>query len=104
MMNGNLEDFAENLFCGQDIYFSYKGHHYFMQSYCDFEKDVLVTYVDYDYTQEPDMEVPKDFIWYYEQPRSEVTTNGFNAEAFLSAPILDGKTFREIEKDVYWID
>ena len=54
--------------------------------------------------QEPDMEVPKDFIWYYEQPRSEVTTIGFNAEAFLSAPIWDGKTFREIEKDVYWTD
>ena len=87
MMNGNLEDFAENLFCGQDIYFSYNGYHYFMQSYYDKEKDVLVTYVDYDYMQEPDMEVPKDFIWYYEQPSFEVTTNGFNAEAFLSALI-----------------
>ncbi len=39
----------------------------------------------------------KDFVW-------DGDHDHFPVNAFLNAPIFDGKTFYEVEKDIIWVD
>ncbi len=100
MIDGNVSEFVDNLYYGTEMYFIYSEKKYFIQGWV---KDSIHTLVlDYDYeTEKYDPNDPNcnKYVWEYksEDPAECV-------KAFLDAPLWDGKTFYEVEKEMTWTD
>ena len=80
MIGGNPNDFLDRIYSCQDTIYIYKGIKYWFQGYM------------------PDSADNKD-IWSY-----DATTIEQCKQAFIDAPIFDGKTFWDVEQDIEWVD
>ena len=83
------------------MYFRYKGITYFIEGWVNENKEHLLFLDDYydvlglnnDNSSEP------VFVWKYKSKDSSECV-----QAFLNAPLFDGKTFMEVESEITWTD
>lgn len=90
MINGDPYEFLEMVSNAQEILYLYKGVRYFYQGYTKndgFHMEVF----KYDAVNE-------GFVL------NETTDYYHMIEIFENAPIFEGKTFWEVEKEIEWLD
>lgn len=100
MIDGNVNEFVDNLYYGSEMYFIYNNKKYFIQGWVRDSIHYLV--LDYDYETEPyDPNNPdcNKYIWEYASPNSSECV-----QAFLDAPLWDDKTFYDVENEITWTD
>ena len=91
MINGNVNEFLEGLYYGEERFFLYNSNKYFLQGYYVDGKPMLEIYV---------IENPKvDFEWHIVSDNNE-----YPVEEFENAKIFGDKSFWEIEKEIEWVD
>ena len=91
MINGDPYEFLDMVYSGQEILYSYNGIRYFYQGYC--KNDVFYMEIfKYDFSNE-------GFVW---KIKTDIDANSI--EIFENAPIFEGKTFWEVEKEIEWLD
>ena len=93
MVNGDPHEFVDHVYSGQDTVYLYHGIKYWCQGYTF--RGTKVHHLEVFQYQPPS----NDFLWEYE---SESVAECM--EAFLEAPIFDGKTFWEAEPEIEWVD
>jgi len=91
MINGNPNEFLDTIYSCQDIIYVFNGIKYWFQGYME---DNIIHMEIFQYIPAKD-----DYIWEY---NSDTIEKCFNA--FLTAPIFDGKTFWEVENEIEWVD
>ena len=94
MIDGNITEFIDQLYYGQEIIFIYKEKKYFIQGWWSDDKN-KATMVLTKVSEKPF----KKYVLEYHANKMSVC-----AEAFLSAPLWEGKSFIEIHEDVIWSD
>ena len=110
MKNGNLETFLDTgWYTEAEIY--YQGYVYWFEGDTDFETGVTAFSIDRcraacedgklyrEYRDESDQLV--DYHRVYEEQGKDIDLLKKN---FLIAPIFDGKTFWQVEKDLIWVE
>ena len=95
MTSGNINEFIDGLYYGDERWFMFHGVKYFIQGWVKNEKFTLVLE-----QMEPD---PEKVCPLWKETRSfdkkqEVVEN------FLKAPLFDGKTFWQVEQEMEWVD
>jgi len=91
MINGNPHDFIDTVYSGQDIIFVFHGIKYWFQGYTDNGKSHMEIF---QYVPSSD-----GFLWIHDDDSMLKCL-----EAFLDAPIFNGKTFWEAESEIEWVD
>lgn len=91
MINGNVNEFVDGLYYGDERIFLFRGEKYFIQGWTENNKNHLVL----DKWDPPG----DDYIWVGESERG-----AFCVEDFLNAKIFDDKTFWEVEQEIEWVD
>ena len=92
MINGKAEDFVDRIYSCQDTVFIYNGIKYWFQGYMPCANTVHMEV--FQISPESD-----NYIWEY---NGNSVSEG--QDAFQNAPIFNGKTFWEAEKDIVWTD
>ena len=92
MINGDAGDFVDRIYSCQDTVFIYNGVKYWFQGYMPSTDTVHMEVVQID----PERD---GYVWEY---NGNSISEG--QESFQKAPIFDGKTFWEAEKDIEWTD
>lgn len=92
MINGNITEFIDKLYYGEELLFEYQKETFFLQGWT---KDDLAQMVLDHQTDEPF----EKYIWECSKPSMREC-----AEAFLNASIWGGKCFYQIEREVIWKD
>ena len=90
MINGDPNDFIEVVYSGQDIPFLFRGQKFWYQGYVKNDKwhmEIMECFP------------PCNYRW-----ECDVITCDEGVDAFLKAPIFDGKTFWEVEHEIEWLD
>ena len=91
MINGNVNEFIDGLYYGDERIFLYKGRKFFIQG---------LTYDNSNHLLLDRWDPPADdYIWKAKSPRGQ-----YAVDDFLSAPIWDGKTFWQAEQEMEWVD
>ncbi len=91
MINGNIDEFVDKLWGGEEVIYTYHGKKYFSQGY---------TLENGDYHFELQMWEPTTkLLWKINGYTKQESLN-----AFLKEPFFDGKTFWEAEKEMEWVD
>jgi len=91
MINGNIDEFVQKLWEGQELEYVYNSKRYFSQGY---------NLDDGTYRFELQLWEPEaKMLW-------EICGHSHQEsfEAFLKEPLFDGKTFWEVEKEIEWVD
>ncbi|MBO4446136.1 MAG: hypothetical protein J5782_04240 [Clostridia bacterium] len=93
MIDGNITEFIDSLYYGQEIVFIFKDKKYFIQGWWseDRKRTTMVLTDVNDNTP--------GYLW-----KHEADSMIECAEAFLAAPIWDEKDFLQIQEDVIWSD
>ncbi|MCM1523374.1 MAG: hypothetical protein NC120_02840 [Ruminococcus sp.] len=91
MINGDVKEFINGLYYGDERFFTYNKSKYFIQGYSQNQKPMLVLYV-----LEP---ADNNFKW---QAVSE--NSDYPVSEFEEAKIFNGKTFWEAEQEIEWLD
>lgn len=91
MINGNIDEFMDKLWSGEELIYTYNGKKYFSQGYIMDDGKYRFELQRW----EPDA----DILW-----KTEGLSNQDSLEAFLKEPLFDGKTFWEVEKEIEWVD
>ncbi len=94
MINGNITDFIDQLYYGQELLFSYNNRNYFIQGWWDKDQNEAVMVL----TDESEQTF-NGYLW--ESRRSKMSEC---AEEFLKASLWDGLDFLQIEKNVIWTE
>lgn len=92
MINGDVNEFVDGLYYGDERWFRFNGIKYFIEGWV---KEGLFSLLLYQ------MELDQGYVWEKTEPvaeRKEVV------DAFLTDKIFDGKSFWEVEKDITWIE
>ena len=91
MINGNIDEFMDKLWDGEEVIYQYNGKKYFSQGY-NLENGI--------YRFELQQWEPYgDMLWFVEGlSRQE------SIEKFLEEPLFDGKRFWDVEKSIEWVD
>lgn len=100
MVNGSTKEFIDNLYYGSEMYFNYNHRSYFIQGWVKDGLHYLV--LDYNYEAEnydPNETACSKPIWEYSSKDSSECV-----QAFLEAPVWDGKKFYDVEKEMVWTD
>ena len=92
MIGGSPTEFVDRIYSCQDTVFIYKGIKYWFQGYMPDENSAHMEVTQYQPSSERD-------VWSYDGKTIEECQN-----AFLQAPIFDGKTFWEAEQEITWVD
>lgn len=92
MINGDAGKFIDRIYTCQDTVFIYDKKKYWFQGYMLNSNTIHMEV----FQLEPSKE---DYIWEY---NGNSISEG--QEAFQNAPIFNGKTFWEVEKDIEWTD
>ena len=95
MINGNVNEFFDNMYHGDEFDILYKDKHYFIQSYYknfkEYEHEIIVRQTI------PELENDRIFECKSNNPQQ-------NIEVFQNAKIFDGKSFWDVEQEITWID
>ncbi len=91
MINGDVKEFIDGLYYGDERFFMFKGCKYFLQGYYVEGKPMLEMYV-----LEP---ADSNFKW---QAISD--NESYPVSEFESANIFNGKTFWQVEQEIEWVD
>lgn len=91
MINGNIDEFVDKLWGGEELVFIYNGKKYFSQGY--------VTDNGKYYFELQLWEPQSDVLW-----SVSGLSNQESLERFFKEPLFDGKTFWDVEKDIEWVD
>ncbi len=94
MIDGNITEFIDQLYYGQEIVFLYKEKKYFIQGWYDQDKKTATMVLE-----DVNEQQFNGYLWECHADKMDQCAN-----AFLSAPIWDGKDFLQIESDVTWSD
>ncbi len=91
MKNGNLTEFMDKLYYGEELEFEYQGKRYFLQGWSEGSASHMVL----DATDHKPFD---KYVW-------ECNCKSMRdcAEAFVNASLWEGKSFFQIESDVTWI-
>lgn len=91
MIDGDPHDFLDTVCSGQDIVYLYNGIKYWFQGYSKNGINHMEVWQE---------EPPADgYVWTYDDADLQKCF-----EAFVEAPIFDGKTFWEAEENIHWVD
>lgn len=92
MINGDINKFIEIMSYGGELVFLFDGKKYFLQGWSKGAKYhmALVTW-------EPWSE---GYLW---KKSSKISMQKL-ADEFVRAPLFDGKTFWEVEREIEWVD
>lgn len=94
MINGNANKFIESIYNCQDIAFVYKNEKYWFQGHT-VSDGIWAVHMECYKVDSP----CNEYVWQYNgNSLSEGQVD------FQTAPIFDGKTFWDIEKDIEWLD
>lgn len=95
MINGNVNEFFNNMYHGDEFVISFRDKQYFIQSYyIDFKAYIHEIVVRQTI---PDIENDNVFECKSDNPQQ-------NIENFQKSKIFDGKSFWEVEQEITWID
>ena len=92
MINGNITEFLDKLYYGDELLFEYQGVTYFLQGWIKNDQATMVLDIQ-------DSSPFKGYLW--ECVRKTMKEC---ADEFLDAHLWNKKTFLEIEKTITWID
>lgn len=95
MINGNTNEFFDNMYHGDEFEISYKEKQYFIQSYYNDFK----TYIHEIIVKQTNPKIDNDTIFECKSNNPQK-----NIEDFQNAKILEGKSFWEVEQEITWID
>ena len=93
MKNGDIKEFLYLLYLGQEIVFDFHGQKYFLEGWSNKEESTMA--LDIVSSEEP-------FSGYAWEHRAKTMKEC--ADAFLSAPIWEGKEFLQVESEIDWTD
>ena len=91
MINGDPKEFIDGLYYGDERFFCLDNIKYFIQGYYTDGKPMLELYI----LEPPD----NDFVW-----RAVSENENYPVSEFESAKHFNGKTFRQVEKNIAWVD
>ena len=91
MINGDVNEFIDGLYYGDERFFIFDGRKYLLQGYFEDEKHILELYI----IEDPN----NDFEW-----RAYSQDKHYPVNEFENAKIFNGKSFWEVEKDIEWVD
>lgn len=92
MIGGTPNEFLERVYSCQDTIYLYKGIKYWFQGYMPTFNTVHMEVIQY--------QPPSDrFVWEYDGSTIEECQ-----QAFIHAPIFNGKSFWDAEQDIEWVD
>ncbi|SFS32013.1 hypothetical protein SAMN02910357_00090 [Succinivibrio dextrinosolvens] len=91
MINGDVHEFLDLLSDGFEVVFLYKGKKYCAQGFSD-------DAINYELVIEQWEPWSDSYIW------SKTKKGDYDIDAFQKDPIIDGKTFWEIQDEIEWVD
>ena len=94
MKNGNITDFLDHLYLGEEIVFEYEDKKYFIQGWWAEDKSGATMVLDFVENLEF-----QQYFW-----KNNSSTMKACAEKFLATPLWDGKTFLQLQEKVIWSD
>lgn len=89
MKNGNVQEFVDHIYYGDELWFYYKGRKFFLEGWSDHNRLDLCLFEMEDNGER--------YIW-------KGDASHYPVEAFLEATIWDGKAFWDAEQDMEWVD
>ncbi len=92
MINGNVREFVDRIYYGDELIFMYKGQKFFLQGFLE-NDGICATYLD---RWEPPAD---DYIWI-----GKGDSKNFSVEKFLNAKLWNNKTFWDVESEMEWVD
>ena len=92
MIGGNPNDFLDRIYSCQDTIYIYKGVKYWFQGYMPDPETVHMEVVQYQPSSEKE-------IWSHND-----TTIERCQQAFIKAPLFDGRSFWDAEQEIEWVD
>ena len=92
MIGGDPNEFLDRIYSCQDTIFRYKGIKYWFQGYMPNINTVHMEVTQY----QPQSE---QSVWEYDGDTIEECQ-----QAFIKAPIFNGKSFWNVEPDIEWLD
>ena len=93
MKNGDIKEFLDLLYLGQDLVFVFHGQKFFLEGWFDKGESTMALDI-------VSSEVPfSGYVWEY-----TAKTMKECADAFLAAPIWEGKEFLQVESEVEWTE
>ena len=95
MINGDVNEFVDGLYFGDERWFIYKNIKYFIQGWVEDGKFTLL--LD---QMNPD---PGTNISLWEETK-DMSKNKEVVECFLGSKLFDGKNFWDVEHEIEWVD
>lgn len=89
MINGNVNEFVDHIYFGDELWFVYKNTKYFLEGLCIGGENKLYLFEI--------KENGAEYSW-------SISGSKYPAEKFLTAKFFDGKSFWEVEKEIKWVD
>ena len=93
MIDGNVNEFADMLSRGAELWFMFRGEKFFFQGWLE-DSGIHVFVIE-----KESSDTNADYFWQTSSMSIEEC-----AEAFFAAPIWDGQTFWEAEHEMTWVD
>ena len=90
MINGDITEFIDKLYYGEELLFEYDGKEYFLQGWTNSLDATMVLDIH-------DGKPFADYLWKCIRPSIREC-----AEEFLKSKIWGGKTFMEIQREIIW--
>lgn len=91
MINGNIDEFVDKLWGGEELIYTYDGKKYFSQGY-------ILDNGQYRFELQ-EWEPKEKMLWYVEG-----LTHQKSFDDFMKLPIFNGKTFWQVEQEIEWVD
>lgn len=91
MINGNIDEFIDKLWSGEELIYTHNGKKYFSQGY-------VLENGQYRFELQQ-WEPEGKMLWYVEG-----LNNQSSFDMFLKQHLFGGKTFWEAEQDITWVD
>jgi len=89
LKNGNVREFVDHIYYGDELWFLYEGKKYFLEGWMNDGRLDLCLYEMADNGEK--------YIW-------KGSATQYPVEAFLEARIWNGKSFWDAEQDMEWVD
>lgn len=89
MKNGNVQEFVNHIYFGDELWFMYEGEKYFLEGW---QENNIFELVLYEMKNSG-----KVYSW-------KGNYKDYPVDSFLSDLVFDGKTFWQVEQDITWVD